>query len=532
MDIHLLEGVGRAPIPGFHPANADMRDTPDFEALQAEIAKLTTPGAGAIDWARVSQLGGKLLAENGKDLLVASYVGAAATQQAGLPGLAVGLEILADLVEHHWEDLTPPLTRLRGRRNAIQWLLDRLDLVAQDARWDDEPPLPAELADGLLAHLDRLDTQLRERDEESPSMRPLRQWLDRLPVAAPPPDATRSNPPAPEVAESMAPGPAPERAPAQRPASSPRPALPPLPGAAEDDLESVWEHALDHLGQLADRLLAADPCDARAYRASRLAHWGNLQALPPASDGRTQIPAPITQVVGTWGRLCLPDSEAGDALAFAEAQLPAFPLWLDLQFLSGRALARLEQDAARREVEAATRDLLARLPELASLSFASGMPFAASETLEWLAGLQQTGPNRPEDDGASSRHASRTHEAKTSQARALAANGELEAALALLQRAITETRDPAVALQLRIQLCALLKAHHPGRVPSAFADEILAQLRRHDLAHWAPALALDGLAVAFSILREDETRAADADGALQVLARLDALRALQAVAAN
>lgn len=525
MDIQLLEGLGRAPIPGSLPAGTDVRTDPRFEALQDEIAKLTTPGAGLIDWGRTAQLGGVLLAEKGKDLLVASYVSAAAAQQAELPGLLIGLEIMADLVEHHWEGMSPPLARLRGRRNAVQWLLDRLEQWGQDPRWEQCAPLPATLMQSLLAQTGRLDEVLRARDEESPSLRPLRQWLERLPVEEPAPEPVAAPEPPAAAAPPPPSVPAASRAAAPPPAARAVPAAPPL-AAPDGDLEQALGHALDHLNTLADLLMTADASDSRAYRLARFANWAGLQALPPASEGRTHIPPPISQVVDAWARVNAPEADADDAVRFAEAQLPAFPLWLDLQSLSAQALGRLGQRAAQQEVEMATRALLARLPGLETLSFASGMPFANGDTLAWLAGLG--GPaSAAADTSAAPNAAKKGADSAIAQARSLAANGELDAAVALLQKTIDQTPDAAQALQLRTRLCALLTEHLPGRVPGAFADELLAQVRRHDLAHWNPALALEALAAACRILREDDTRQADAAEALRAVARLDAGRALQ-----
>ena len=538
MDPQLLAGIGRAPVPGAPtPVGTDAREDPRFEALQAEIAKLSTPGLGAIDWPRVAQLGGAVLAEKGKDLLAGSYVAGALTHDAGLPGLAVGLEILVDLVEQFWETMTPPVARLRGRRNAVQWLLDRIDLITQEERWDSIEPVALPLMTQLQTLTQRLDELLRERDEEAPSMRPLRQWLDRLPAQAPEaePEPQAEAEPTPTVAAAPADGAAPAAAPRAAPAPAPArssaaPIAAPALQAPDGDLEQALERAVEHLNQLADLLMNADPRDARAYRMSRFANWVNLQALPPASNGQTQIPAPVSQVVDAYTRMAAPEADALDALRFGEAQLPAFPMWLDLQSLCVSALERLGDANARREVEAATRELLARLPGLQALSFASGMPFANGATQEWLAGLASAAPDADADGASPSAPRAggmKNHDAVVAQARSQAANGELDSAIALLQQAIRQAGGAADALNLRVRMCALMKEHLPGRVPGAFADDILEQVQRHDLAHWDPALALEGLSVAYAILAEDESRQADAQLALRGVARLDAARALQ-----
>lgn len=526
MDPQLFAGLGRAAIPGAPtPAGTDARDDARFEALQAEIAKLTTPGLGAIDWDRVAQLGGALLAEKGKDLLAGSYVAGALAHRADLPGLAIGVEILADLVEQFWEVMTPPLARLRARRNAVQWLLDRLDIVMQDERWDRIEPVALPLMTQLQEQTRRLDGLLRERDEESPSLRPLLQWLDRLPAQASEPEPQDVAEAAPAASPAPAVNNRSDAPPARSSASS---IAPPAMQAPDGNLEQALERAVDHLNQLADLLMNADPRDARAYRMSRFANWLNLQALPPASNGQTQIPAPVSQVVDAFARMADPGADALDALRFAEAQLPAFPMWLDLQHLCINALDRLGDAPARQEVEAATRGLLARLPGLQALSFASGMPFAAGATQEWLDALGSAASDAGGEAATTALSGgARNHDAVIAQARTQAANGDLDAAIALLQQAIHQANKPADALNLRVRMCLLMKEHLPGRVPGAFADELIAQVERHALAHWEPALALEALSAAYAVLREDETRLADADRALGVIARLDAARVLQ-----
>ena len=67
-----------------------------------------------------------LLTAKGKDILVACYLAGGLLQTRGLPGLHDGARILADLLETYWDQLYPPLARLRARRNAVQWLIDRI----------------------------------------------------------------------------------------------------------------------------------------------------------------------------------------------------------------------------------------------------------------------------------------------------------------------------------------------------------------------------------------------------------------------
>lgn len=515
MNLALLDGIGRRPINAALPAGSDVREAPQFDALQLEIGKLSNPGAdGQTDWQRVSELASLLLAEKGKDLLVASYLNAALTNEHGLPGLAMGLEVMADLIEHFWDHMSPPVARLRARRNAIQWLLDRAELAAGEQQWNELPPQPPTLIAGLMAATRRIDAQLREKDEEAPSLRSLEALLDRVAVA--------QDPPAPAATQSAQA--APIAPPAATPVATPVVAPQAAPVAATGDVASALTLAFDHLNQLADVLMAADPCDARAYRISRFANWSGLEALAPATGGITQIGAPIAQLVDALQRMQQEAADPRDAIGLAEAQFPAFPLWLDLQALCADALARLGEAgaAARSEVERATRGLLERLPGLENLSFANGMPFANGRTLEWIGTLARStgsaGAGAPlKSDGLGS---------AVAQARVLAASGELEAAVSLMQKRIDDTNDAPARLRAQIRLCELLSANREGRVPAPFAQRIVEQIRHHDLDLWDPALALEGWVAAYAVLSRDDARAAERDAALAAIARLDAARAI------
>jgi len=513
VDTALLEGIGRQPVNAVRPAGSEVREDPRFEALQLEIGKMSDPGAdGQTDWQRVGQLASQLLADKGKDLLVASYLGGALLQGDGLPGLAMGLQVMGDMVEHFWDTLYPPVARLRARRNAIEWLLDRAVLAAEELNWIGLDPQPAALVAELLAGARRLDDHLRAKDEDGPSMLKLLSLLDKIPVAEEAPTVVLSPAPtasAPVSAASGAPAP---------------PAFAAL-AAPAGDMAAALGLALDHLNQLADAMMAADIQDARAYRVSRFVNWGGLDALPPADNGLTKIAPPIAQVVMALQRMQEEDPEPQDAIRFAETQLPAFPFWLDLQALCAAGLARLGESgaAARGEVERATRELLQRLPSLESLSFASGLPFASARTLEWVGTLVQV-PAAPEGDTPKSKDNGLG--AAMAKARALAANGELEAAVTLVQRTIDRAPDAPARLRAQIALCQLLSAYREGRVPAPFAHRIVEQIRRHDLDRWDPTLAVEGWVAAHRVLSQDDANPVERDAALSAIAGLDAARAV------
>jgi type VI secretion system protein VasJ len=148
-----LQELGSVAIPGASTTCNPARYEPEFEQMQAEIDKLIALEGGATDWTLVSECASTLLAKKSKDLLCAAYLCAALRETRGWSGLADGLNVIKALVTTHWDALHPE--RLRARKTAVDWLLDRIKPLAEttDAQASDQDALSASIAllDELVA---------------------------------------------------------------------------------------------------------------------------------------------------------------------------------------------------------------------------------------------------------------------------------------------------------------------------------------------------------------------------------------------
>ncbi len=149
-----------APVSPEEPGGADIRDTPDYETIAAEIEKLSSPtSSGQIDWQKVESLGTRLFSSQGKDFMVAAWVATAWTMRYGIEGLGAGLILQEGLVSHYWETAQPPVKRLRGRRNALSWWIERSGSWLESI---DVPPLREETHQSLVQAAETLDSRLAE----------------------------------------------------------------------------------------------------------------------------------------------------------------------------------------------------------------------------------------------------------------------------------------------------------------------------------------------------------------------------------
>ncbi|OMW61946.1 type VI secretion system protein TssA [Burkholderia pseudomallei] len=586
IDVEALAVLGRTDIDSAMPAGADVRADARFDALHAELAKLASPGAsGQVDWRAATHLAAELLRERGKDLLVGCYLAGALLQTGGAAGLRCGLEIVGDLVERHWDAMSPPVSRMRARRGALQWLVDRVDAMHDAGAAACGGACSAELVAQLRAAARRIDALLAERDDDAPTMRAVHAFAERLPVEVVEVVEVADEADVADVAETAETaetaeadahgstgGPAADIAIAAAEQALIDPAGRAAPSAGTDtnanadaarqparlDEAAGRERALaDALAQLhcvATAFAQADWADARGFRLRRVACWSSVCALPEtdAENGRTRIAAPSASIVGA-AKSIDGDGEPVAAVRFAEAHAQAFPLWLDLQRIAARALARAGGDGAdaRREVETAVRALLARLPGLDALTFADGTPFADDATRAWLGELgapvvaadavspsslplsprpsppERSSPMAGEPARAPGDACGASADDAVDRACAFAASGQLDLALHAIQHAIDRATTAEQRLRARVRLCELARDHWPHEVPEAFARGVIEPIRRHDLLAWNPELALDGLSAAYALLIRRDRESAHARTVLDEIASVDAARAMR-----
>src|SRR3954467_5863735 len=105
-----------SPIAGTTPGGIELRYDPIFDKIkEARREDLDAPqGEWATtlktaDWPLVIKLAKDAIATKSKDLQIAAWLTEALARREGFPGLRSGLEVLAGLVEVHWDNLYPEI---------------------------------------------------------------------------------------------------------------------------------------------------------------------------------------------------------------------------------------------------------------------------------------------------------------------------------------------------------------------------------------------------------------------------------------
>ena len=481
-----LEKLGTEPISQDKPAGEDIRYEPEFEELQDEIDKLSSPTAsGAIDWKKIEDLSSSILAERSKDMLVAAYLSVGLTRNRGPEGLLLGTKILRDLIKNFWDTLFPPKKRKRGRIRILEWWIEKISAEVERLR-------PFKIKDTELAELtealDDIDRFLEENLPDHPSTLPLSRLIEQSV------EVEKTEKEEPKAAEEETKG----RKGQEGPAAAPSTAAAAVPASGELEGPEDAKKALSNIQGLMKKMAAIlrehEPASPLGYRLLRQAIWTSVMQPPPADSGVTKIPPPPNQVktalvnlsnVGEWQKL----------VNACEANLVQRPLWLDLNRHSAAALRAQgsEYEKAAQAVEGETSCLMRMVPELAELKFSDGTPLADDETKAWLASLTSAAAQ-----GSAAAPVEKDPFTQAfSKAQALAASKQLSDALALLQEGLKASPSMRDRFRWRILIVKLLVQAKKQHFAYAHINEIIREIDEHGLEQWEPELAFEGLQAAW-----------------------------------
>ncbi len=282
---HPLAQIGSEPVSGENPCGENVRYEPVFESLEAELAKQESLSAATVDWKTVADLSSKILKESSKDLLVGCYLSQALLINESYSGLATGLKILNDMVEHHWDCLFPPAKRLRARQTPFVWLAEKAgEYIVNHAPSADDTVAVIAASDTLK----QLDSVLVDKmGDQAPMMSDLSRSLKNYKQSAI--VEQENNKPAPVEAQATEVPAAKVEQKKSVSASSPLAA-----GPVSSDAEA--KKALRQL-QESSRLIisywqAKKLSDPRAYRLARMMTWMMIDVAPPSTDSVTQLNGP------------------------------------------------------------------------------------------------------------------------------------------------------------------------------------------------------------------------------------------------
>lgn len=499
-----ITALAASPVSESQPAGADAKYEPEYEALTAEIGKLSSVSQSSpVSWQAVAGNGAVILAQKSKDISVAAYMAVALIHTDGAQGFLDGVNLLRGICENFWDDAFPPKAKMRRRLNAYEWWHER---ALEQLRKEGQPPVSAALSAEMTEAVGELDSLIGGLMEEAQPLRDIKEAIRAIPLlpeekpkepepqAAPEPEPLREEP-APQPQLQAAPEP-----------PSPAPAPSPAPQAAQSgDTAAALSAFVEAARNYAYALRAEDPANYLAWQLPRVALWGKIAALPPDDGtGQTMVPPPDMDRVEATERLLAGKNWLKAATA-ADDLFQSYPLCIDLQRIADEALANLGPSfaAARARLRAETAAFVGRLPGLTALSYDGGVPFVSPATRAWLDELAHDGQSGGSAGGG---RADRIDEV-IAEARETLAAGDAAGALRKLEEA--HGVSAAGNVRLRAEELHMLCSQREAKTAAALARALAREIEQSGLAKLEPDLAVEAMTAACRAL----DLAGDAEGA-------------------
>jgi len=496
-----LLDTGKKPIPGPNPSGRDIRTDPIYDTLSSEISKSSSISASSpLDWKKVADISKQILEEHSKDILVSSYLCIGLLKTEGLKGLANGFHVYRDLLETYWDTMFPPKARIRGRMNALDWLIDTLDgsLNGMEGEiWQQED------IDHLSDDLNAIDTFLGDNLDEPPEMRSVISSVMSLL------STTDSN------TEETKPETAGETkvkagTPAHTTDAAQQPVIPVPDIIAGDDTDKIMRLIFDAMKKVSNGLMQQKPLTPLCFRINRFIAWSTVDNMPPSDkEGKTMLPSPDEQIqnilkgfysAGNWQEL----------LYAAETKVQEFLFWIDLSRYASEALDRLNQKTIAKEIADETALYARRLKGIEKLSFSDGTPFADEVTREWLENIMHDdNASRGKTGVATSTGFDEQIKKETDEAEILANGDDIPGALKMLHDKIVSASSERERFIREIWFCRFLFKINQIRLSLPYFHELLSYIDTYKVETWDPLLAIDAYQTILSGLRRQKIEGQD-----------------------
>lgn len=360
--------LGITPINEQNPAGKDVKYDEDFELIESEMSKLTSPSAsGLIDWNKIIKLSCTILQTKSKNLLIAVYLSYALYKQQGLDGLSDGVKVLADILEYYWETLYPPKKRLKGRINAVEWWLEK---ISKDLENLDDTLIQSDEKDNLIKNLHRIDDFLNEHLDNAPLFYNLIKLLD-MKLLSDSQDKIQKEVIAKESVKSPSLS---NETPKQ---------VDKEPQKLSSNVEDDFKATINSLNILIGQMIEEKDYRSELFIINRAFAWLDIDEVPSSEKNMTMLPPPEAQEIELLNSLY--DEKKYETLLWAaESRITTYLFWLDLHYFVAQSLKHLQHIEASQAVYEQTLYFIKKLPNLKNLTFSDSTPFATKRTKEWL----------------------------------------------------------------------------------------------------------------------------------------------------
>lgn len=506
MDLSGIIDLGKTPVSDINPAGDDISLEPEYELVDKEIKKLSSPtSSGEINWQTIIKYSKEILSNKSKNFLIACYLSYALYKTDGLRGLSIGVHVIKEMLENYWENMYPSKKRMRGRQNAIYWWAEKIDTEISSLEpesWDadesvrfindfkdidsfllqniEEPPILSTIIEKISSLIENKEETVRVDDskeitQENQKLNTIQEKNDFVPDIL-----------SKDTGQDLR----------QR------------KDLSETEPDKLLKEGLDIISKSAILLIQQGNLTSIPFRINRFAAWLTIQDLPPSRDGKTLIPPPeerfIAQIKSIYG-----NNNWKELLEVSESRIYQYLFWLDISRYVYEALSNLGSAAAADSVTYETKYFVQRLKGIENLTFSDGTPFADFKTKEWLRNLVK---EQSVDEKTVSGHSDdivNQIDKEISEAHKMINENKLDVPLNRFIERINHVASIRERVLWEIGLCRILFKAGKTSLYLPYLHNIIKEIDEFKIEKWEPDLAIDAFYVVLTGLMSNEGKKDD-----------------------
>ncbi|BFM48459.1 type VI secretion system protein TssA [Marinomonas sp. THO17] len=428
---------------------------PIYEFIEEEMMKVGSLSHGAVKWQEVEKNLIHLLSEKTKDIKLIDYFIDCCKRRGDVNAFLVALTSLTDFIDSYWQNCFPQKGNNAAvfRKRVLNKITKKLDLFIDSIAHFD---VDLATLDDVLRVRGELDDALIKQDIASESsdallIRVKRKFTsekERLALSA----STKEE----------------AKAAANRHGAF----------AETDNKAAVTpeKEVKSKCLEVADIVQSNDGDALLALSIRRYVLWSSIQALPDAKDNKTLIMAPPKERVKEYfSSLSEPTHELWLRV---ENTISMAPFWLDGQWLSYSITLALGQSSLAQRIHYETQRFVDAYPDVFTLCFKDGSPFASDEAKEWLL-------NESNASSIGAANASSSSSVKDEIDSILAEQGLAEALL-FIEDKIKKANANKDKYELRLIACELLKKSGAVDASVQQSNFIYHQVSEMQVSDWDP----------------------------------------------
>ena len=476
-----------------------------FEEIKNETEKLASLTGETCDWSSIGVTAEEILQEKSKDFRVACYLATCKAREGTLEGVLDGLMLMQEMAGKWWEEMYPPLRRIRARAGMVGWMSDQCGPEIMNIKLKASDGPMVEAIDELTT---AVGTEFAEKfADHYPGMSGLRDGVRHLKRTCPKEAPKKVDAP---------PKPAPVQQDRAAPAAPAAPAGGGGPSPADITTAAEAERAVEPTGLLLVRiggaLRAEKPENELAYRFSRFGMWMAIDSAPPVQDGKCLVPPPPANIAEGFDSL----AASQDWLALlndAEQNAAEYILWLDPHRHACTAMSALGAlfMKAKKELLMSVALFLKRLPTLPTIQFNDGTPLADGQTQMWIESevMPVLGG---EEGGGGGGGAPSVLDEPLKEARELAVKGELGKAIDIISDAAAGAPTPSERFQGKLAIAQLCLRAGQFSIARGQLEGLTERIDHHRLTTWDTELCAEVYGALYGAIKGANEAKASAGG--------------------